>query len=326
MAGTSPAMTTLSHRGEATGIAYLKALVMDQEDPKEKQRRYQREWITKRREDPVYREKERQEGKIWRDATRDERSAEWRHKYANDEEFRAKHNARGATSRRKRTLEKHGLSLEDYDAMLAQQHGACGICEIPFQRTPCIDHCHVTGLVRGLLCNNCNLAIGNLQDNPSFAYSAGNYLERWVQYLWQIYHKEGNDMSSIEDRSDRSKAAQLIRNAILNELQQPHGIELPPPADKLQAIVRGLVAKAEGAQDLNVVKEVFDRVSGGTSSTCRAHQWPGPISLPWKQPEPGASPSAPAPKAKRGRPASPRSESTGIASLPLQAEIAPGAK
>src|SRR5262249_18080112 len=221
---------------------------MDQEDPKEKQRRQQREWITKRREDPAYRDKEREEGKKWREATRDERNAEWRLRYASDEEFRAKHKARGGASKRKSRLEKHGLSQEDYDAMLAQQHGACGICEIPFRRTPCIDHCHVTGLVRGLLCNNCNLAIGNLQDNPSFAYRAGAYRERWVRHLWQLYNKEGNDMGSIEDQSEKSKAAGLIRNAILNELQQPHGIAPPPPADKLQAIVRGLVARAEGAQ------------------------------------------------------------------------------
>jgi hypothetical protein len=209
--------------------------------------------------------------------------------------------------------------------MLARQHGACGICEIPFQRTPRIDHCHVTGLVRGLLCNNCNLAIGNLKDNPSFAYRAGAYLERWVRYLWQLYNKEGNAMSSIEDASEKSKAAGLIRNAILHELQQPHGIELPPPADKLQAIVRGLVATAEGAQDLNVVKEVFDRVSGGALSSCRADQWPVPMNLPWKQAEIEANPSAPKPETTLVRAWS-RSRSGRVASPPLQSEIAPGSK
>jgi Autographiviridae endonuclease VII len=304
------------HRREATGIAYLKALVMDQEDAKEKQRRQQREAMARRRADPVFREKERRADRARIAANRDERNAEWRRKYANDEEFRAKHNASGFTSRRKRTLKKHGLSLEDYEAMLARQQGACGICEIPFRRTPCIDHCHVTGLVRGLLCNNCNLAIGNLQDNPIFAYKAGGYLERWVRYLWQLYNKKENDMSSIEDASDRSKAAALIRNAILHELRQPHAIELPPPADKLQAIVRALVARAEGAQDLSVVKEVFDRVGGGTSPAPRADQWPLPINLPWKQTEPRANPSAPAPattparapsRAKSGRTSAPRS-------------------
>jgi hypothetical protein len=280
----------------------------------------------RRAEDPVFREKERQADRARIAANRDERNAEWRRRYASDEEFRAKHKARGGASKRKSRLEKHGLSQEDYEAMLAQQHGACGICENPFQRTPCIDHCHVTGLVRGLLCNNCNLAIGNLQDNPSFAYRAGAYLERWVQHLWQLYNNKENDMGSIEDQSEKSKAAGLIRNAILLELQQPHGIELPPPADKLQAIVRGLVAKAEGAQDLNVVKEVFDRISGGASPSCGGHQWSGPVTLPWKQSEPQANPSASAPKRKRGRPASPRSGSAGIASPPLQPASEPGSE
>jgi hypothetical protein len=181
---------------------------MDQEDPKEKRKRYQREWIAKRRaEDPVFREKQRQATMAWREANRDELNAEWRRKYASDEEYREKCKASSAAYKRKRTFEKHGLSQEDYEGMLARQHGACGICEIPFQRTPRIDHCHVTGLVRGLLCNNCNLAIGNLKDNPSFAYRAGAYLERWVRYLWQLYNKEGNAMSSIEDASEKSKAA-----------------------------------------------------------------------------------------------------------------------
>jgi hypothetical protein len=299
---------------------------MDQEDPKEKRKRYQREWIAKRRaEDPVFREKQRQATMAWREANRDELNAEWRRKYASDEEYREKCKASSAAYKRKRTFEKHGLSQEDYEGMLARQHGACGICEIPFQRTPRIDHCHVTGLVRGLLCNNCNLAIGNLKDNPSFAYRAGAYLERWVRYLWQLYNKEGNAMSSIEDASEKSKAAGLIRNAILHELQQPHGIELPPPADKLQAIVRGLVATAEGAQDLNVVKEVFDRVSGGALSSCRADQWPVPMNLPWKQAEIEANPSAPKPETTLVRAWS-RSRSGRVASPPLQSEIAPGSK
>jgi hypothetical protein len=269
---------------------------MDQEDPKEKRKRYNREYMARRRaEDPEFREKYRQLTNAWRETNRDELNAELRRRYATDDEFRERCKASSVAHKRKRTFEKHGLSSEDYEAMLAWQNGACGICEIPFQRTPCIDHCHVTGLVRGLLCANCNLAIGNLQDNPIFAYKAGGYLERWVRYLWQLYNNEENDMSSIEDASDKSKAAALIRNAILNELQQPHGIELPPPADKLQAIVRALVARAEGAQDLSVVKEVFDRVGGGTSRAPRADQWPLPMNLPWKQTEPRANPPAAAP-------------------------------
>jgi Recombination endonuclease VII len=269
---------------------------MNQEGPKEKIKRSSREYMARRRaKDPEFREKQRQATMAWREANRDELNAELRRKYATDDEFRARKNAISAASKRKRTLERHGLSLEDYEAMLARQHGACGICEISFQRTPRIDHCHVTGLVRGLLCNNCNLAIGNLKDNPIFAYKAGGYLDRWVRYLWQLYNNKENDMSAIEDQSDKSKAAGLIRNAILQELQQPPGIALPPPADKLQAIVRALVARAEGAQDLSVVKEVFDRVGGGTSRAPRADQWPLPMNLPWKQTEPRANPPAAAP-------------------------------
>ncbi|WP_432027430.1 endonuclease VII domain-containing protein [Streptomyces sp. 1222.5] len=70
---------------------------------------------------------------------------------------------------------KYGLSPEDYDAMYQQQSGRCGMCDVEHGLLY-VDHCHATGRVRGLLCRDCNFAIGHLRDNPVTALAAAIYL------------------------------------------------------------------------------------------------------------------------------------------------------
>ena len=75
---------------------------------------------------------------------------------------------------------KYGIDLKDYSLMLEAQGGACAICksESPKRNSKnfMVDHDHVTGAVRGLLCHPCNSAIGLLGDNISTLQNAINYL------------------------------------------------------------------------------------------------------------------------------------------------------
>jgi len=75
---------------------------------------------------------------------------------------------------------KYGLEPKDYDRMFAAQEGKCAICKTPSPGGRSsrfnVDHCHSSGLVRGLLCNQCNTAIGALQDDPRRMISAIIYL------------------------------------------------------------------------------------------------------------------------------------------------------
>jgi hypothetical protein len=71
---------------------------------------------------------------------------------------------------------KYGLAVVDFERMLAEQGGRCAICAETMAK-PCIDHCHSSGRVRGLLCSPCNIGIGHLRDNPARLIAAARYLE-----------------------------------------------------------------------------------------------------------------------------------------------------
>src|SRR5690606_456504 len=67
----------------------------------------------------------------------------------------------------------------DYNLLLEKQQHKCGICgthEKDLPKALCVDHDHVTGEVRGLLCTRCNRALGFLQDSFSTVQKAADYL------------------------------------------------------------------------------------------------------------------------------------------------------
>jgi hypothetical protein len=76
---------------------------------------------------------------------------------------------------RRRALErKYGLTEADVESLFLRQAGRCLVCWL---RVPLvIDHDHVSGEVRGLLCSGCNLALGSLNDSAERCRSAAAYL------------------------------------------------------------------------------------------------------------------------------------------------------
>lgn len=79
---------------------------------------------------------------------------------------------------------KYGITAEQLDAMIAKQNRRCGICDAEFvmgagndnPRQMHVDHCHTTGVVRGLLCRDCNLGLGRFKDSPRSLARAIRYL------------------------------------------------------------------------------------------------------------------------------------------------------
>lgn len=81
-----------------------------------------------------------------------------------------------ALRKRKQKLKySYDMTIEDYDKMYLNQQGLCKICNNSFDKLN-IDHCHINGNVRGLLCTGCNLGLGSFKDNEQSLNSAIFYL------------------------------------------------------------------------------------------------------------------------------------------------------
>ena len=76
-------------------------------------------------------------------------------------------------------IKRRGLTHQQYMSMYLAVDGKCEICEkdIAYHRA-CIDHCHTSGKVRGLLCVPCNTAIGGMQEDVNILRAAISYLEK----------------------------------------------------------------------------------------------------------------------------------------------------
>jgi len=79
------------------------------------------------------------------------------------------------TQRRRRIKSEYGITIDQYEEMYKSSDGRCYICG-DFHPQLCIDHCHGTGRVRGLLCSTCNRGLGHFKDNVFTMQSAIDYL------------------------------------------------------------------------------------------------------------------------------------------------------
>lgn len=89
---------------------------------------------------------------------------------------------RGKEKSRIKTLRKYNVTLAGYNKMFSDQSGKCAICGIhqtELERSLCVDHCHKTNKVRGLLCNNCNSGIGKLKDSTELLEIAIAYINKY---------------------------------------------------------------------------------------------------------------------------------------------------
>jgi hypothetical protein len=72
-----------------------------------------------------------------------------------------------------------GITADDVDALIEKQGGVCVICGRTPERLASwhVDHCHETGVVRGILCIDCNQGIGKFHEDPARLRAAADYLE-----------------------------------------------------------------------------------------------------------------------------------------------------
>lgn len=102
--------------------------------------------------------------------------------HANREEIASQRRARRPARREEassyRRLKKYGLSELGFRALIDKQGGACALCRENNWgcRGPQVDHDHITGQVRGILCQRCNLVLGAIKDDPNIARAIVGYL------------------------------------------------------------------------------------------------------------------------------------------------------
>ncbi len=91
--------------------------------------------------------------KRWRNLTTEQKQEQFRKNRVN--------------GRRHRLKRLYGISLDEHDAMLQAQGGGCAVCgyQPDDDKYLCVDHCHDTGRVRGLLCQPCNASLGLLRED-----------------------------------------------------------------------------------------------------------------------------------------------------------------
>jgi hypothetical protein len=123
-------------------------------------------------------------------------AASWQHEYRNSQTGRP---AWLRTQRRHLMRKRYGIEPEEYEALRNAQGSCCAICGVaasdllgtPRHRRLHIDHDHKTGLVRGLVCNGCNRALGYIGDNAQTALSMADYLKRHDMVIQERARREG---------------------------------------------------------------------------------------------------------------------------------------
>lgn len=87
------------------------------------------------------------------------------------------------TWRRCHLLERYGVTLEDYDKILRKQNGVCKICRKHknTKRHLVVDHDHITGVIRGLLCDSCNMKLEWYINNQK---TIEDYVGHWSLRPW----------------------------------------------------------------------------------------------------------------------------------------------
>lgn len=100
----------------------------------------------------------------------------WQSRRANHPDF----------ERRRHLKRNYGVTKEWYEETLAAQGGVCAICEevdidrsTGLPRSLSVDHNHATGAIRGLLCFQCNSALGKMREDRRLIHRMADYIDKW---------------------------------------------------------------------------------------------------------------------------------------------------
>lgn len=149
-----------AHKGQVSWRKGKK--FVDEKVSKEKRRAYRKKWAAENKDRVL------EVNRSWRKKNRKRLNALARARY--------RKNTQKELDRIR--LKKYGITGEEFRAIIEKQGTKCPICNRNITKNPTVDHDHVTGKIRGLICSSCNLAIGNADDSPDRLRAMARYLER----------------------------------------------------------------------------------------------------------------------------------------------------
>ena len=159
------------------GLQLMEIVVMPRTKmPEEERKRRAKESTRKWRE--ANPDKVRAAGKAWTARNREKvRGINKKSREKNKDKIKARRAANRDKRANSSLLYHYGITLEEKREMIAEQKGLCAICARELvKKLTHVDHCHKTGVIRGILCNNCNTGIGMLKDDPKLLRAAIEYL------------------------------------------------------------------------------------------------------------------------------------------------------
>lgn len=74
----------------------------------------------------------------------------------------------------------YGISLEEFRQLLETQQGICAACDEELEK-PVLDHNHITGKIRGIICSACNLALGMTKDSSKKLRKLADYVDKHAE-------------------------------------------------------------------------------------------------------------------------------------------------
>lgn len=110
---------------------------------------------------------------------------------------------------------RYGITREQYDKMFNDQEGRCKICLLP-KKQLFLDHCHATNRIRGLLCNQCNVALAMLGENETLFHRCVEYLKPPGDSAAVLYanpdrlRKRAHNKSTLKKMEQQRYVASLV--------------------------------------------------------------------------------------------------------------------
>lgn len=93
---------------------------------------------------------------------------------------------------------RYNLDRQAYNLLQASECNICGLKQEDSKKIFHVDHCHITDMVRGILCRSCNTGLGFFKDNSAILDNAKKYIKRYEN---ELYHQ--NRLSDYQKGYDK---------------------------------------------------------------------------------------------------------------------------